>query len=233
MDSKKVAPLKLCIATDIRLEIEKWNKRPLNCYLFDLEKAFDSIYHDIKLCCLLQRSIRRRTIPFTENLLKTKEATIRVIDILETTFDPSIGVPDVMFYRFCFSSFFWRVPLKNTKRNKLKKTADDNSNFCRPSELTQSFDAPQEFRRNVDLWIRIPKLKRFCLMYRIQLINSKLLALSNFQWIDWIETWNWRTALTSWKLQMSSQGALSNAYWNNQSIQVLDWNYSRYVFDQH
>ena len=64
-----------------------------------------------------------------------------MIDNRETTFDPSVGVPGVMFYRFCFSSFFLKGVIEKYETKQIKKTADDNSNFCRPSEVTQSFDA--------------------------------------------------------------------------------------------
>ena len=119
MDLKKVAPKELCIATDIRLGTDKENKKPMYCCLSDLEKAFDSIYHDLILCCSLQRSIRRRTIPLTENLLKTKEATSRAIDNRETTFDPSIGVPRRDVLPLLFFIFFLKGVIKKykTKQN--------------------------------------------------------------------------------------------------------------------
>ena len=65
-----------------------------------------------------------------------------MIDIRETTFYPSIGVPRVDVLSLLFFILFLKGVIEKYETKQIKKSADDNSNFCRPSELTQSFDAP-------------------------------------------------------------------------------------------
>ena len=108
-------------------------------------KEFESIFHDLLLYCLLEKSMRKKKIRWLKLFAKTGQVSIRLNGIRKISYNQSLAFPKEMFYHPCIASIFSRDFLENYETK--YKYASDSTNLCSPSESIRCSDTPEEFFR--------------------------------------------------------------------------------------